>query len=132
MTFNILDHLDKLESDGGKDRRNNGSIEKSYKCPSCGGHNFLVDQTTGRYLCTANGCDNAQIRNAIDLLIQKACVDFNGQGQQFDRLVLKKHSTHQQNISRSDNNEINVRHKKRDKMGEIIMIKRQHQQQQQQ
>ena len=64
--FNILDHLGKLESDGGKDRKKNGSIEKSYKCPACDGHNFLVDQTTGRYLCIANGCDNAKIRAAIE------------------------------------------------------------------
>ena len=66
MTFEILEHLDKLEPDGGKDRRKNGSIEKSYKCPACDGHNFLVDQTTGRYLCIANGCDNAKIRAAIE------------------------------------------------------------------
>ena len=66
MTFEILDHLHKLEPDGGKDRKINGSFEKSYKCPVCGGHNFLVDQTTGRYLCTANSCDNPKIRAAIE------------------------------------------------------------------
>jgi len=63
--FNILDHLDKLTSDGGKNRKTRKGVEHSYECPSCGAHNFLVNQDTGEYLCTA-GCETRKVRDAIN------------------------------------------------------------------
>ena len=59
--FNILDHIDRLEPDGGKPRANG---DLSYVCPKCDGHNFLVNERDGRYLCV-NGCTTEEIRSAI-------------------------------------------------------------------
>lgn len=52
--FNILDHLDKLTSDGGKDTKR----EASYHCPVCQAKNFKVDLSTGRY--GSYSCDCAR------------------------------------------------------------------------
>ena len=65
--FNILDHLDQLESDGGK----NTATELSYQCPSCGSSNFKVNKKTGEW--STFGCDcgateegKRKIREAIN------------------------------------------------------------------
>ena len=63
--FNILEHLDKLTPDGGKDRKTRKGLERTYECPSCGAHNFLVNHDTGEYLCTA-GCETRKVRDAIN------------------------------------------------------------------
>ena len=63
--FNILDHLDKLTPDGGKDRKTRKGLERTYECPSCGAHNFLGNHDTGEYLCTA-GCETRKVRDAIN------------------------------------------------------------------
>ena len=67
MTFNILDHLDKLEPDGGT---NDPRGDHSYKCPVCGSNNFKVNVKNGYW--NTYGCDCAstengkrKIRNAI-------------------------------------------------------------------
>lgn len=65
MKFSILDHLDKLEPDGGRIRKTRKGEEHSYVCPSCGAHNFLVNHDTGEYLCTA-GCETRKVRDAIN------------------------------------------------------------------
>ena len=67
MTFDILQHLDQLESDGGT---NNPRGDHSYKCPHCGAPNFKVNVVTGKWF--TYGCDCASteegkraIRNAL-------------------------------------------------------------------
>ena len=52
MTFNILQHLDKLEPDGGS---NTPQGDHSFKCPSCGSSNFKVHIKSGKY--ATFGCD---------------------------------------------------------------------------
>ena len=67
MAFEILDHLDKLEPDGGT---NDPRGDHSYKCPACGSNNFKVNVKNGYW--NTYGCDCAstengkrKIRNAI-------------------------------------------------------------------
>ena len=64
--FNILDHLDALEPDGGSAARN----EVSYLCPACGTKNFKVDHSTGKWGtftcdCAATEDGKRRIRDAI-------------------------------------------------------------------
>jgi hypothetical protein len=54
MSFNILDFIDQLESDGGT---NNPRGDHSYKCPHCGAPNFKVNVVTGKWF--PYGCDCA-------------------------------------------------------------------------
>ena len=61
--FKILDHLDKLESDGGK---NYPHRDHSYKCPACGADNFKVHHCSGKYQGFNCECTNRQIRDAIE------------------------------------------------------------------
>ena len=67
MTFDILQHLDQLEPDGGT---NNPRGDHSFKCPTCGAPNFKVNVVTGKWF--TYGCDCASteagkraIRNAL-------------------------------------------------------------------
>jgi KaiC/GvpD/RAD55 family RecA-like ATPase len=60
MTFNILEHLDKLTLDKGKDR---------YICPVCKGNNLTINLKDGKYNCWS-GCECKDIRNAIAPLEQ--------------------------------------------------------------
>lgn len=50
--FDILQHVDKLQPDGGKSNDNGDS---SYICPACGADNFKVNLKTGKW--TAFGCE---------------------------------------------------------------------------
>jgi hypothetical protein len=59
--FNPLDHLDKLEPDGGKPRANG---DESFFCPHCGGKNFFVNMNDGRYVCIGSRCHPDDIRNS--------------------------------------------------------------------
>lgn len=59
MTFNILDHLDKLIPADGKDR---------YICPVCEGNNLTINPKDGKYQCWS-GCDCRAIRDAIAPLV---------------------------------------------------------------
>ena len=52
MTFDILQHLDQLEPDGGT---NNPRGDHSYKCPACGASNFKVHVVSGKW--GAYGCE---------------------------------------------------------------------------
>ena len=56
--FNILDHLDKLEPDGGS---NDPRGDHSYLCPVCGSNNFKVNIRTGKW--GAYGCDCSSTEN---------------------------------------------------------------------
>ena len=67
MTFDILQHLDQLEPDGGT---NTPRGDHSFKCPNCGAPNFKVNVVTGKWF--SYGCDCASseagkraIRNAL-------------------------------------------------------------------
>jgi len=53
-TFNILDHIEKLEQAKGKGR---------YVCPACQGNNFTIGKN-GAYQCWS-GCKNEDIREAL-------------------------------------------------------------------
>jgi putative DNA primase/helicase len=55
-TFDIRDHLDKLEPGKGKD---------SYTCPVCQGKRLTFDKKTGAYQCWSGGCSTNDIREAI-------------------------------------------------------------------
>jgi len=55
-TFDIRDHLDKLEPGKGKD---------SYTCPVCQGKRLTFDKKTGAYQCWSGGCSTDDIREAI-------------------------------------------------------------------
>jgi predicted P-loop ATPase len=55
-TFDIRDHLDKLEPGKGKD---------SYTCPVCQGKRLTFDKKTGAYQCWSGGCSTGDIREAI-------------------------------------------------------------------
>ena len=46
MTFDILQHLDQLEWDGGT---NNPRGDQSFKCPACGAPNFKVNVANGKW-----------------------------------------------------------------------------------
>ena len=54
-TFNILDHIDKLQPAKGSDR---------YICPVCGGNDLTIEIKTGKYQCW-HGCECSDIREAI-------------------------------------------------------------------
>jgi putative DNA primase/helicase len=55
-SFDIRDHLDKLEPGKGKNK---------YTCPVCGGRNLSVAPKTGAYKCWSGDCSTADIREAI-------------------------------------------------------------------
>jgi putative DNA primase/helicase len=55
-SFDIRDHLDKLEPGKGKNK---------YTCPVCGGRNLSVAPKTGQYKCWSGDCSSADIREAI-------------------------------------------------------------------
>ena len=52
MTFNILEHLDRLKPDGGT---NVPGGDHSFHCPACGAPNFKVNVTSAKWNCF--GCD---------------------------------------------------------------------------
>ena len=54
MTFDILQHLDQLEPDGGT---NNPRGDHSFHCPNCGANNFKVNVVTSKWF--TYGCDCA-------------------------------------------------------------------------
>jgi putative DNA primase/helicase len=55
-TFDIREHLDKLEPGKGKD---------AYTCPVCEGKRLTFDKKTGAYKCWSGGCSTDDIREAI-------------------------------------------------------------------
>ena len=55
-SFDLRDHLDKLEPGKGKNK---------YTCPVCGGRNLSVAPKTGQYKCWSGDCSSADIREAI-------------------------------------------------------------------
>ena len=55
-SFDIRDHLDKLEPGKGKDK---------YVCPVCSKQNLGVDPKSGAYQCWSGGCSTAEIKEAI-------------------------------------------------------------------
>lgn len=76
--FNILEHLDKLKPDGGKNVRDG---DHSYLCPVCEASNFKVNHSNGKW--TSFGCNCAidepgkqRIRNTLSP-IQKHSIDQN-------------------------------------------------------
>lgn len=60
MTYNILDHLDSLQS-------STASATK-YICPVCQKDDLDIDRQTGAYGCFSGGCQPVEIRRAIDIL----------------------------------------------------------------
>jgi len=60
-SFDIRDHLDKLEPGKGKDK---------YVCPVCSKRNLGVDPDTGAYQCWSGGCSTAEIKEAIRPLVE--------------------------------------------------------------
>ena len=55
-SFDIRDHLDKLEPGKGKD---------AYTCPVCQGKRLTFDKNTGAYQCWSGGCSTGDIKEAI-------------------------------------------------------------------
>jgi putative DNA primase/helicase len=55
-SFDIRDHLDKLEPGKGKD---------AYTCPVCQGKRLTFDKETGAYQCWSGGCSTTEIKEAI-------------------------------------------------------------------
>jgi predicted P-loop ATPase len=55
-TFDIRDHLDKLEPGKGKD---------AYTCPVCQGRRLTFNKETGAYQCWSGGCSTDDIKEAI-------------------------------------------------------------------
>jgi predicted P-loop ATPase len=55
-TFDIRDHLDKLEPGKGKN---------AYTCPVCQGRRLTFDKETGAYQCWSGGCSTDDIKEAI-------------------------------------------------------------------
>jgi putative DNA primase/helicase len=55
-TFDIRDHLDKLEPGKGKD---------AYTCPVCQGKRLTFNKETGAYQCWSGGCNTDEIKEAI-------------------------------------------------------------------
>src|SRR4028119_464446 len=55
-SFDIRDHLDKLEPGKGKNK---------YVCPVCSKRNLGVDPDTGAYQCWSGGCSTTEIKEAI-------------------------------------------------------------------
>ena len=67
MPFDILEHLDALEPDGGS---NTPRGDHSYRCPVCGSSNFKVNHSTGNWAtfgcdCSASESGKKKIRNAL-------------------------------------------------------------------
>jgi len=60
-SFDIRDHLDKLEPGKGKNK---------YVCPVCSKRNLGVDPDTGAYQCWSGGCSTAEIKEAIRPLVE--------------------------------------------------------------
>ena len=54
MSFNILDFIDQLQPDGG---RNHPGGDHSFHCPKCGANNFKLNVATGKWF--TYGCDCA-------------------------------------------------------------------------
>ena len=65
--FNILDHWDALEPDGGK---NDPRGDHSFKCPACGADNFKVNISDGKWNNWNCDCSKTQIREAISPAIK--------------------------------------------------------------
>jgi putative DNA primase/helicase len=55
-SFDIRDHLDKLEPGKGKD---------AYTCPVCQGKRLTFDKETGAYQCWSGSCSTTEIKEAI-------------------------------------------------------------------
>jgi predicted P-loop ATPase len=55
-SFDIRDHLDKLEPGKGKD---------AYTCPVCQGKRLTFNKKTGAYQCWSSGCSTEDIKEAI-------------------------------------------------------------------
>jgi putative DNA primase/helicase len=55
-SFDIRNHLDKLEPGKGKD---------AYTCPVCQGKRLTFDKETGAYQCWSGGCPTTEIKEAI-------------------------------------------------------------------
>ncbi|MEG4048490.1 DUF5906 domain-containing protein, partial [Microcoleus sp. Pol17C2] len=55
-SFDIRNHLDKLEPGKGKN---------SYTCPVCEGNRLTIDPKSGKYKCWSGGCSTEDIREAI-------------------------------------------------------------------
>ncbi len=55
-SFDIRDHLDKLQPGKGKNK---------YTCPVCSGSNLSIESKTGKYHCFTSDCDTTAIREAI-------------------------------------------------------------------
>ena len=65
--FNILDHLERLKSDGGSNTPNG---DHSFKCPACGANNFKVNLSTGKWGgfscdCSSTEQGKRRIREAL-------------------------------------------------------------------
>lgn len=76
MSFDILQHLDRLEPDGGS---NDPRGDHSYLCPVCGAENFKVNIRTGKWGSFSCDCANSEdgkrkIRNALNPAISPAGV----------------------------------------------------------
>ena len=72
--FNILQHLDKLEPDGGN---NDPKGDHSYLCPVCGSNNFKVHIKTGKWGTYGCDCGNTEagkrkIREALSPAVSPA------------------------------------------------------------
>jgi predicted P-loop ATPase len=67
-SFDIRDHLDKLEPGKGKD---------AYTCPVCQGRRLTFNKETGAYQCWSGGCSTAEIKEAIrplaEFLAERKC-----------------------------------------------------------
>ena len=57
MTFNILEHLDRLKPDGGT---NVPGGDHSFHCPACGAPNFKVNVTSAKWNCFGCDCSNTE------------------------------------------------------------------------
>jgi len=69
-SFDIRDHLDKLEPGKGKD---------AYTCPVCQGKRLTFDKKTGAYQCWSGGCSTKDIKEAIRPLADFLAAERNGQ-----------------------------------------------------
>ena len=61
--FKILDHLEKLKADGGK---NIDGKDHSFECPACEAPNFKVNVSTGKWNNYSCKCSKVDIREAIE------------------------------------------------------------------
>ncbi|TAD94470.1 MAG: helicase superfamily 3, partial [Oscillatoriales cyanobacterium] len=85
-SFDIRDHLDKLEPGKEKDK---------YICPVCEGHNLGIDSKTGKFKCWSNHCDSADILEAVSPL-SEFLAERNGKKHISNRPPAKKASKKQQ------------------------------------